>query len=84
MEKNSLHKYGDYYQQKYWDRFIKQDFPSYGKFWHKYIAPISNRPNNIYIKTDEELKEMGKNENDVQIAQLQYTVLRHLIRAYKI
>ncbi|MCJ7666485.1 MAG: hypothetical protein MUO59_07100 [Actinobacteria bacterium] len=84
MKKYSLHKCGDYYQQKYWERFIKQDFPSYGKFWHKYIVPISNRPKNIYIKTDEELKEMGRSEHDVQIAQLQYTVLRHLIRAYKI
>lgn len=84
MEEYYLLKDGDYYEKKYWGRFIKQKFPSYEKFWQKYIVPITNRPKNIHIKTDIELKKIGKSKYDVQIAQLHYTVLRHLIRANKI
>jgi len=83
----NLKQHGDYYEKKYLGRFIKRSFPSYEIFWKKYIVPITNRSvdiHDIHIKSDEDLKKIGRSQYDVQIAQLHYTVLRHLISAYSV
>ncbi len=75
---------GDYYEQKYWDIFIKDQLQCYEDFWLKNVVSLTNRPKDIHFKTDEELKIIGKTANDVCIAQLHYSILRHLIRVFDI
>lgn len=75
---------GDAIEKHYWSRFIQNEFPSYEEFWIKLVVPLSNRPRDIHFKTDQELKKIGKTSSDVCIAQLHYSVLRHLARVYDI
>jgi len=75
---------GDHLEQKYWSLFIKEEFPEYEQFWQKYVVPLTNRPDDIHFKNDAELSHIGKNDHDICIAQLHYTILRHLVRAYEI
>ena len=75
---------GDGYERRYYQAFIKAEFASYEAFWVKHVAPLTNRPTDIYFKTDAELAMAGKTVQDVCVAQLHYTVLRHLGRVYDI
>lgn len=84
MNDYKLEKWGDILEQKYWDKFVKKDFLSYELFWQKYVVPLTNRPRSVHIKTEEELKKIGKKGHDVYMAQLHYTILIHLVRAYDI
>jgi len=80
----SLEKDGDGYEQKYYTRFLRDEFPSYETFWVKFVVPLTNRPTNIHTKTNSELASNGKSEHDICISQLHYTVLLHLVRVYEI
>lgn len=80
----SLASHGDGYEQGYYNAFIKSEFPSYDGFWVKHVVPLTNRPANIHFKTDPQLALAVKTAQDVCIAQLHYSVLRHLARAYEI
>lgn len=82
MSKYFLIKDGDVLEQKYWNKFVEKDFPSYEKYWQIYIVPLTNRPYNKRFKTDEELKKIIKNDHDIYLAQLHYTILKHLGRVY--
>lgn len=42
---------GDFYEQYYW-RYLCDKFPNYQEFWSKFIAPLTNRPNNIHPKAE--------------------------------
>ena len=75
---------GDAYEQKYYLAFIKNEFPCYDAFWVKHVVPLTNRPTDIHFKTDVQLRAVGKTEHDLCIAQLHYTVLRHLTRVFEI
>ena len=75
---------GDYLERHYWGLFIKDQFPSYEKFWLDFVVPLTNRPYNIDFKTDAELTKIGKSALDLCIAQLNYSILRHLIRCFDI
>ena len=80
----SLASDGDAYEQKYYGAFIRNEFPSYDRFWAKHVVPLTNRPVDIHFKTDSALAAAGKDAEDLCISQLHYTVLRHLARAYDI
>lgn len=84
MNDYKLYKDGDILEQKYWDKFIKKDFPSYERYWQEYIVNLTNRPFNVRFKNIEELKKINKCEHDVYLAQLHYTVLKHLVRVFNI
>lgn len=75
---------GDQLEKDYWLLFIKNEFPSYEKFWLKFVAPLTNRPDNINFKTNGELAVLNKSEVDLCIAQLNYSTLRHLIRCFRV
>lgn len=75
---------GDDLERHYWGLFIKDQFPNYESFWLKFVVPLTNRPDSVYFKADAELKKIGKNKSDLCIAQLNYSILRHLIRAFEI
>lgn len=74
---------GDGYEQKYWSLFIQNKFQSYEDFWIENIVPLTNRPSNIHFKKDQDLPD-GKTGQDICIAQLHYSILRHLARAFDI
>lgn len=80
----SLSTDGDAYEQKYYQAFIGSEFTSYNSFWVKHIVPITNRPMDIHFKSNAQLAAVGKTDQDICIAQLHYTVLRHLARVYDI
>ena len=84
MNEYFLNKDGDSLERKYWEKFIKKEFPSYEKYWQKYIVPLTNRPHDVHFKTKEELEKINKGENDIFLAQLHYTVLKHLTRVFDI
>ena len=75
---------GDAFERHYWDLFAKDQFPSYEKFWSKFVAPLTNRPNNIDFKTDVELTKINKGASDICIAQLNYSILKHLAQCWHI
>jgi hypothetical protein len=73
---------GDDFEKFYWNKFIKTLFPSYERFWVKFIVPMTNRPANIHLKPIEDLAKDGKSDREIQYAQLHYTALRHLAYVY--
>ncbi|NPV02020.1 MAG: hypothetical protein HPY53_11630 [Brevinematales bacterium] len=80
----TLENDGDILEQQCWKLFLKDQFQNYEIFWIKHIVPLTNRPKNIHFKTNEELEKNGKTENDLCIAQLHYTTLRHLYSVFTI
>lgn len=80
----TLNDDGDSFEKRYWNAFLKNDFPEYEKYWSKYIIPLTNRPINIHFKTHQELLNEGYVHEDVCKAQLHFTVLRRLGRAFEI
>lgn len=75
---------GDDLERHYWGLFLKDYFPSYESFWLKFVVPLTNRPIDIHFKNDLELSRIGKTEADICIAQLSYSIFRHLMRCFKI
>lgn len=67
---------GDNLEQKYWDLFIKKEFPSYKTYWDKYVEPLRS-DSSIHISDDADA-------DDTYNAQLHYSVLFHLAAAYNI
>lgn len=80
----NLAQHGDIFERHYWPLFIKDQFPSYERFWQKFIVPITNRPNDLFFKTNIELSKINKSESDICIAQLNYSIIRHLMRCFDI
>lgn len=74
---------GDDFERHCWDLFIQSQFPSYESFWLKFVVPLTNRPNNVHFKSDSELTVINKSKADLCIAQLNYSVLRHLMRSFE-
>jgi len=73
---------GDDFEKQYNGLFIKKEFSHYEIFWQNFITPITNRPKNVQLRSDDELKKIGRGDEDICIAQLHYTVLINLIRVY--
>lgn len=84
MSAIALKTHGDLYERKYYDLFLKNEFPSYEIFWLTFIVPMTNRPHNIFFKSDDELAEMGLGGNEICIAQLHYSIAMHLSRVFDI
>jgi len=74
---------GDSREKVAWSLFIQSEFPSYDCFWLKHVVPLTKRPASIHLKDDATLAREGKTAEDVAIAQLHYTVLKHLLGAQK-
>lgn len=79
---------GDALERYAYPLFLRDSFPSYEKFWQLFIAPLTNRPENINTKSDEEIQKIFPNETleviheKVVILQLHYSVLSKLVNAY--
>jgi hypothetical protein len=84
MAPYSLQVDGDGVEQHYYDLFIAPEFPEYGHFWAKHVPPLTNRPNNIHFKDDQALIAANHTAEDICIAQLHYSILRHLARVYEV
>lgn len=75
---------GDPFERAAWHSFLAEEFPAYEAFWQRHVVPLTNRPVDIQLKNDGALKAAGRSHEDLAIAQLHYTVLRHLVRAHTI
>jgi len=84
MNVYTLVKDGDIFEQHYWPIFIGKEFAVYEAFWQKHVVPLTNRPGNIDFKNDTALRSTGKTHQDICIAQLHYSILRHLARLFEL
>lgn len=82
--KHTLLSDGDDFEKHYWNKFLSSDFPSYQVYWADKVVPLTNRPTNIHFKKSSDLLQQGYTAESVCTAQLHYTILRHLVRAYEI
>jgi len=73
---------GDQFEKDFWPKFIKDKFPSYESFWQKYTLPL--RENESINLKDEPAPELGIIDQNIHVVQLNYGVLRHLIRCFQI
>jgi hypothetical protein len=73
---------GDSMEQAAWRMFLEAEFPAYELFWLKNVVPLTHRPRNIHFLDDAALAASGRSAEDIAIAQLHYTVLRHLVSAF--
>jgi len=73
---------GDPFEKRYWNDFISNEWPEYELFWQKHVTPLTNRPSNLHFKDDATLISEGHSVEDICIAQLHYSILRHLGHIY--
>ncbi len=72
---------GDDREKRAWSLFLQSEFPSYERFWLKHVVPLTKRPASIHLKDDATLGAERKTDEDIAIAQLHYTILKHLLWA---
>jgi hypothetical protein len=78
---------GDGFEKRWWPQWTSDSFPSYEVFWAARIAPLTYRVQdrrNVHFRTSAELAADGYTDEDVAVAQLHYTLLRHLGRVYEL
>jgi hypothetical protein len=75
---------GDGFERHYHPLFLNAEFPAYEEFWVRFVVPLTNRPADIQFKSDADLLAIGHGSQDICIAQLHYSVLRNLVRAFDI
>jgi len=75
---------GDGIEKALYTLLISPRFPSYETFWQKFVVPLTNRPKNVQLKTDDELASIGKGDHELCLAQLHYSVILHLGRAHQL
>jgi hypothetical protein len=73
---------GDSREMTYADKFLYGEFPAYEEFWQKYIIRLTNRPVDIHFKDAAALSAIGCGDQQIQVAQLHYSVLVHLAAAW--
>jgi hypothetical protein len=76
---------GDELERETWPQWTQRRFPSYETFWTARIVPLTYRVHNrvnIRFPTTAELSAAGYTDEDVTVAQLHYTILRHLHRVF--
>ncbi len=77
---------GDDFEKRWWPQWTSQAFPSYEAFWLARIVPLTyrvkHRPD-VRLQTKAELDATGYTDEDVAVAQLHYTLLRHLGRVFE-
>src|SRR3989338_2364067 len=72
---------GDQFEKDFWPLFIKDQFPSYEKFWQKFVFPLRQEGSIHFQSGTESLHKIKQNH---LIAQLNYVTIRHLIRCFEI
>jgi hypothetical protein len=78
---------GDEFEKQWWPQWTSDHFPSYETFWIPRVAPLTYRVTdrrNIAFRTQAELAADGYTDEDVAVAQLHYTLLRHLGRVFEV
>jgi len=72
---------GDPDEKRYSAAFCTDRFPSYERFWVSHVVPLTRRDrNDIHFRSRVELG--AEADEDVAMAQLHYTTLRHLGRVW--
>lgn len=81
----TLAQHGDPEEQVARLRFLDAEFPQYEEFWRLFIVALTNRVhnvNNVWFRPQEELDAESRPAWHVEVAQLHYTTLLHLIRVF--
>lgn len=79
--------HGDRVEQAAWPLFVRDRFPEYEVFWQLFVVPLTNRvtdANDVSFRAQPELDQEGRPAWHVAVAQLHYTTLLHLLRAWEI
>lgn len=75
--------HGDVEERRCWPLFLGRMWPSYETFWAKNIVPLTYRTSDqfdIRLRPRPDFVALGKNDEDMTIAQLHYTTFVHLSR----
>lgn len=78
---------GDEFEKGWWPQWTRDRFPSYQAYWVPRIVPLTHRVKNrrnVHFQTSAELEAAGYTDEDVAVAQLHYTILRHLGRVFEL
>jgi hypothetical protein len=78
----TLTEHGDGIERQYWPLFLRDEFPSYEKFWADCIVPLTLLPESVAFKSDVGLAKIGRSPEDIGNAQLHYTTFIHLVRVF--
>lgn len=80
--------HGDDVEKRAWSAFLGTEWPSYETFWAREVVPLTNRPDNFYLKTDEEIAKLPHPPANIPeavcMAQLHHSVMRHLLFVFEI
>lgn len=79
---------GDDLERRCWPLFIRREFPSYERYWYRFVAPLTNRDKNrrdVHFKSEEDLAAMVPRRGyfDLYLAQLNYSVVWHLSAVFE-
>lgn len=81
----TLAQHGDPVEQAAWPLFLCDEFSQYEEFWRLFIVELTCRvhnPTDTRLRPKEELQAAGRDAWHVEVAQLHYTTLLHLIRVF--
>ena len=81
----TIAQHGDREERGAWPLFLSAEFPEYEEFWRWFIVELTGRIhdlNAISFLSKQELEAAGREEWHVEVAQLHYTILLHLVRVY--
>jgi len=80
----TLERDGDPVERKYWDLFLRDEFPSYETVWANYVVRVTGRPDHGGFKSDQALAKIGLGPEEMCNAQLHYTTFTHLVRVFEL
>ena len=80
---------GDNTEQIAWATFLRHEFPHYEAFWQVFVVELTGRTwdgdqTNIRLREQADLDKIDRPPWHVAVAQLHYTTLLHLVRAFEI
>ena len=78
-----LAEYGDDFEKAYWPAFVRDEFPEYAEFWHRFVQPRREHPGKIRLKRAS-TSETSLEANAVIVSELHYSTFMHLAHVYEI
>jgi hypothetical protein len=78
-----LARHGDDLERQCWSAFLAVQWPSYERFWQRYVTPLTDRPTSVHFRSAADLRAIGLTDQDVCCAQLHYSILGNLSRTFQ-
>jgi hypothetical protein len=83
----TLEQHGDRVEHAAWPLFVHAEFPQYEEFWQVFVVALTGRVHDVReigFRPQQELVAEGRSEWHVEVAQLHYTTLLHLVRVFQL